>query len=128
LADVSVVSGNGGVLRLEPSSSAEGMRAGVVGVDSDSLLTVEVLADQEANDHLPASGVAVHLVSLDGPSCGRGESERCGPTERSQQPLVGGTPFTDLLQPGERWSGVGWQVEVLDQAGDTWVVEMRPTT
>ncbi len=127
LVDVVVVPSDGGEVELAPRTAAEGPRIGVVGLDDHRLLTIELVVDRGFDEHLPADGLAVHLVDLGGATCGRNPTERCGPLERSQRPLVGSPPHTDLLTPGESWVGEGWRVQALDD-GPRWRVAVVPSS
>jgi hypothetical protein len=126
-ADAVTVPDGGREVQLAARTAGEGPRVAVVGLDEHRLLTIELVAATGFDDHLPAGGVAVHLVNIGGPACGRPTDERCGPLERTQQPLVGDAPYADLLQPGESWTGEGWHVRVLD-AGPRWRVAVRPAS
>jgi hypothetical protein len=81
----------------------------VISLDDRRFITVELLTADGFDDHLPASGVAVHLI--DGSD-----------STRTQTPLVGLAPYTDLLTPGETLTSNGWRVAV----GDGWRVTMQP--
>ena len=111
VADVLVAPRNGGSVTLQPSTGSEGLRLLVLPVDASSFLTVEVLTADGLDAHLPAAGVAVHLVTID------------GSTVLPIEPLVGDPPFTDLLQPSESLVIHGWSITV----GDGWRVSVEAT-
>jgi len=111
-ADVLVAPPGGGSATLQPSTGSEGLRLLVLPVDAVSFLAVEVLTADGFNAHLPADGVAVHRVTLD------------GSTVLPIEPLAGSPPFTDLLQPGELLVSHGWSITV----GDGWRVSAEPTS
>ena len=70
-------------------------------LDCCRFLTVELLTAEGFDDHLPADGVAVHLIE--------------GSTAlRTQTPLVGLAPYDDLLGVGESFVGMGWSVSIAD--------------
>jgi hypothetical protein len=100
-SDVTVIPKSGGTVTLSPSGGTTGTRLAVVGLDGHSFITVELLSADGFDDHLPATGVAVHLI------------EGSGATRR-QTPLIGLEPYDDLLREGETFSGNGWQVSVAD--------------
>jgi hypothetical protein len=106
---VAVIPAAGATVTLSPSSGATGTRMAVIGIDDDTFLTVEVLAAEGFDDHLPASGVAVHLIEG-------------SDATRTQTPLVGLAPYDDLLTPGETFAGNGWRIAV----GAGWTATMQP--
>ena len=59
---VAVIPATGATVTLAPSSGLTSPRMAVVGLDDHSFLTVELLAAEGFDDHLPATGVAVHLI------------------------------------------------------------------
>ena len=83
-------------ITLAPSTGDTGMRLLVLPVDADSFLTVELLEPEGYDDHLPESGLAVHLVRLDG----------------GIDPQIAAPPFTDLLGPGDTATVSGWRLTV----------------
>jgi M6 family metalloprotease-like protein len=87
---------------LAPSTGPSGTRVLVLPVDEHRVVTVELLTPTGYNAHLPEAGIAVHLVD---DSTGTG-------IDRTQQPLVGEPPFTDLLGAGERITVHGWTITV----------------
>ncbi len=106
---VTVIPAAGATVALEPSSGAASPRVAVVAIDDHRFLTVELLAAEGFDDHLPATGVAVHLIDGDDAT-------------RTQTPLVGVAPFDDLLTVGETWTGLGWQVAI----GTGWATTIEP--
>ena len=84
---------------LSPSNGTSGTRLAVVELDHRSFMTIELLAAEGLDDHLPASGVAVHVI-------------KGSDTTRAQMPLVGVAPYDDLLTPGETFTANGWRVSV----------------
>jgi len=106
---VAVVTPTGSTVTLAPSNGTSGTRLAVISLDDDRFITVELLVADGFDDHLPASGVAVHLI------------EGSGPT-RTQTPLVGLAPYADLLAAGETLTSTGWRVAV----GDGWNVTVQP--
>jgi hypothetical protein len=100
---VSVIPPSGGSVVLAPSNGRSGTRLAVIALDGERFITIELLMAAGLDDHLPASGVAVHLIAgSDG--------------TRTQSPLVGVAPFDDLLTSGETLSTNGWGIVV----GDGW--------
>lgn len=110
--DVLVAPPEGGSATLQSSTGSVGLRLLVLPVDARSFLAVELLTADGFDAHLPADGVAVHLVTLD------------GSTVLPMEPLVGNPPFTDLLQQGESLVTHGWSITV----ADGWRVSAEPTT
>jgi hypothetical protein len=107
---VAVVPPSGGTVTLAPSGGTSGTRLAVVGLDAHTFITVELLVADGFDDHLPASGVAVHLI--DGSDA-----------TRTQTPLVGVPPYDVLLGPGESLVTNGWRISVA--AG--WKATLEPT-
>jgi len=106
---VAVVPREGSTVTLAASKSTSGTRLAVIALDDRRFIAVELLTADGFDDHLPASGVAVHLIE--------GSN-----STRTQTPLVGLAPYTDLLTPGETLTSNGWRVAV----GDGWRVTMQP--
>ena len=106
---VTVIPPEGASVTLSSSTGTTGKRLAVVVLDDHRFLTIELLTASGFDDHLPASGVAVHLVDTSTP-------------ERTQTPMVGQPPFNDLLTPGETFSALEWSVAV----ADGWRVTVRP--
>jgi len=106
---VAVVPRDGSTVTLAASKSTSGTRLAVIALDDRRFIAVELLTADGFDDHLPAFGVAVHLIE--------GSN-----STRTQTPLVGLAPYTDLLIPGETLTSNGWRVAV----GDGWRVTMQP--
>ncbi len=106
---VVVVPPTGATVSLEPSAGGASPRVAVVALDDHSFLTIELLAGDGFDDHLPATGVAVHLINGDDAT-------------RTQTPLVGTAPYNDLLTVGETFTGSGWRVAV----GAGWSTTIQP--
>ena len=98
-AAVAIVPASGRTLTLAPSGGGSGTRLGVIPLDDHRFITVEVLTAEGLDDHLPASGVAMHLI--DGSSA-----------TRTQTPLVGVAPFANLVVPGQTFTSNGWSIAV----------------
>ena len=107
---VVAIPSSGGTVTLAPSSGPSGTRLAVVAIDDRRFLTIELLTADGLDDHLPASGVAVHLI---------GDSD----ASRTQTPLVGLPPYDDLLGVGETFVGDGWSVAI----ADGWRATIQPT-
>lgn len=101
VSGIAVVPPSGVTVTLASSNGTSGSRVAVIGLDADRFITVELLMAAGFDAHLPASGVAVHLIDGSGPT-------------RTQTPLVGLAPYTDLLGPGETFSSNGWRISVAD--------------
>lgn len=107
------VAGDAGVdATLVSSTDSSGTRLIVLPVDDTTFLTVEWRDDAGYDDHLPAPGVAVHLVV-----------EQAGVIQ-SIDPAFGSAPFLDLVQPGDSLTVDGWSI-VVAAAGR---VSARPAT
>ena len=107
---VAVVPATGSTVTLAPSSAARRAHGWPsIELDDHRFLTVELLVAEGFDDHLPASGVAVHLI--DGSD-----------STRTQTPLVGLAPYDDLLTAGETFTGNGWSISV----ADGWRVTIHP--
>ncbi len=106
---VTVVPPAGVTVALAPSTGPASPRVAIVPLDDHRFLTIELLSAEGFDDHLPATGVAVHLIDGADPS-------------RTQTPLVGVAPFDDLLTVGETFSGLGWQVTI----GTGWKATIEP--
>ena len=85
---------------LAPSSGELGTRMIVLDRGGGPVYTVELLTDDGLDGHLPAAGVAVHEVGLADGSI------------LQIVPMIGEPPYTDLLQPGERYVVDGWEIGV----------------
>jgi hypothetical protein len=109
---------------LAPSTDRGGQRLAVLEVDAERFLTIEVLDNSGYNAHLPAPGVAVHLVDQRPDVCRTRAGEAvCTNELRHQTPLGSAAPNTDLFGPGERWQGEGWTVNVVS-AGPVWIIDV----
>ena len=106
---VAVVAPSGRTVTLAPSAGTSGTRLAIVALDDHRFITVELLTAEGLDDHLPASGVAVHLIDGSGPT-------------RAQTPLVGLAPYDRLVVPGQTFTAEGWSVTV---AAD-WRATIRP--
>lgn len=108
---------DGGTIALAPSMSMAGMRLVVLAVDDSQFLTIELLTADGFNDHLPADGIAIHRVDV-----------RDGVVQNSA-PLVGETPYADLLEVGGEIEADGWRITVDAGIGAgpaaTWTVSVR---
>jgi hypothetical protein len=103
---VAVIPRSGATITLSPSNGTSGTRLAVVELDHRRFMTVELLAAQGLDDHLPATGVAVHLIEG-------------SDATRTQTPLVGVAPYDHLLTPGETFTANGWRVSVATGWGAT---------
>ena len=101
ISAVSIVPTSGSTVTLAPSGADSGTRLAVIAVDNHRFITVELLAAEGLDDHLPASGVAVHLIEGDGAT-------------RTQTPLVGLAPYDDLVVQGQTFTGNGWSIAVAE--------------
>jgi hypothetical protein len=113
-SSVAVVPPTGATVELAPSNGRSGRRLAVIALDDQRFITIELLVNEGFDSHLPASGIAVHLID-----------EQSGPDgTRTQTPLVGLAPYDDLLAQGETLTSMGWRIAV----GDSWSVTMQPVT
>ena len=96
---VVVIPPTGATVDLAPSGGSTSPRVAVVALDDHRFLTVELLEAEGFDNHLPATGIAVHLIEGDDAT-------------RTQTPLVGVAPYDDLLTAGETFTGMGWRVAV----------------
>ncbi|HEX2783606.1 MAG TPA: hypothetical protein VHN36_08475 [Ilumatobacteraceae bacterium] len=106
---VKVVPPNGGIVALAPSNGSSGTRLAVIALDDHRFLTIELLVAEGLDAHVPASGIAVHLIEG-------------SDATRTQTPLVGRPPYDDLLAPGETLTSHGWSIAI----GDGWRVTAHP--
>ena len=104
---------DGGEATLRPSNepAAGAPRLLVLPDGADAFLAVEVLAATGLDDHLPYTGLTVHSVAADASSI---------------DPLVGDTPFTDLLRDGSTITVHGWTLTVTEQTDASWRVTATP--
>jgi hypothetical protein len=107
---IAVVPPAGITVTLAPSTGRSGTRLAVVALDDHRFLSIEVLTAEGYDDHLPASGLAVHLIDTAG-------------KERTQTPLIGLPPFDQLLTPGHTFTTMGWSITL----GDGWRVTVHPS-
>jgi hypothetical protein len=106
---VVVIPASGAAVTLSVSGGESGTRLAVVELDDDTFITVELLTADGFDDHLPATGVAVHLVAG-------------SDATRTHTPLVGVPPYDDLLTEGETFTGNGWRIAV----GTGWTATIQP--
>ena len=106
---VTVIPTDGGTVALAPSNGSSGTRLAVIALDDHRFLTIELLMAAGFDDHLPASGIAVHLIAG-------------SDATRAQTPLVGRPPYDDLLAAGETLSSHGWTITI----GAGWQVSAHP--
>ena len=106
---VAAIPRSGSTVTLAPSNGSSGTRLAVIELDDHRFITVELLTATGFDDHLPASGVAVHLIEGNDAT-------------RIQTPLVGVPPYDDLLAPGETLTSNGWSITV----GDGWRATIQP--
>jgi hypothetical protein len=107
---------------LSPSHGPKGTRLLILPLDEFRFITVELLDNTGFNDHLPESGIAIHLIDQRPEACYRtGSDAPCVNELRQQTPLRTISPHTDLLGAGEEWSGQGWTVRV-EESGPVWTV------
>ena len=78
-------------------------RLAILPLDDDRFLTVEYITATGLDDHLPESGIAVHLIS---------DAEGTD-VLRIQETLGSPAPYTDLLGAGEQLTVQGWTIEVI---------------
>jgi len=106
---VAVIPRSGATITLSPSNGTSGTRLAVVELDHRRFMTVELLAAEGLDDHLPATGVAVHLIEG-------------SDATRTQTPLVGVAPYDHLLTQGETSTADRWRVSV----DARWAVTIQP--
>ena len=117
VGDVVVAAATGPTsVELSPSTGPSGTRLVLAPIDDHRMLTVEYLTPTGFDDHLPAAGVAIHLI----------DDSAGTDVLRVQDTLGSDPPHTDLLGAGEEWAGHGWQVRV-DQVGDVVRLAVAPT-
>jgi hypothetical protein len=123
-----VVPAAGAAVSLSPSVLGK-VAVAVVALDAFRLLTVELLVPAGYDDHLPAAGVAVHLVDQSPAACGHTDGTPCTGLDRRQVVLGSAAPHTDLLTTGEVLEVEGWRIEVTAVAtdGGSATVALRPT-
>lgn len=124
LASMAVADG-AGTFPLVPSNSAEGPRVLVLPIDDARFLTVEALTNTGFDAHLPRSGIVVHEIDQSPTACRSGADTPCLNEYRSQLPISGTRPFTDLLGDGSTWSGGGWSISVSSSGNGSWTVSVN---
>ncbi len=85
-------------VHLAASSGEHGTRLLVLDDGAGSLDTVELLTADGFDDHLPASGIAVHEVRI------------VNGVMEPMTPMVGSSPFVALLQPGDEVHVGKWTI------------------
>ncbi len=108
---VVVIPSTGGTVTLAPSNGPSGTRLVVIELDDHRFITVELLIAEGFDEHLPASGVAVHLIE---------END----ATRVQTPLVGVPPFDKLLTAGKALTTHGWRIVI----GEGWRATIQPVS
>jgi hypothetical protein len=113
---------------LSPSTSPDpGPRLAVVPLDATRLLTVELRTPVGPDAHLDAPGVSVHLVDQSPRPGDTGcAAVACRGQHRLQRPLVGASPFLDLLTTGEEIEVEGWRIRVVEVSPTTSRVALTP--
>lgn len=119
--------GGGRNVTLRPSTSDRGTRAVVIPLDGYRLLTAELLTPDGLDAHLPAAGVAVHLIDQSPSACGHAGDAACTGVERRQIVLTGRSPHTDLLTAGEQLTTDGWTIAVESIEGGEATLALTPT-
>lgn len=105
-----VVATSAVTVELSASQGEKGTRLLILDNGAGSLVTVEVLMADGLDDHLAATGIAVHEAHvLDG-------------ALEPMTPLVGNPPYTDLLRPGAELKVGKWTLTV----SADWTVSARP--
>lgn len=128
LTDVAIAAAGTGTVRLAPSNTSSGTRLLVLPLDDLRFISVEVLGNVGNHSYLPASGVIVHEIDQRPTACRAGaDTTPCLNEYRTQVPLSGTRPFTDLLGDGSTWSGEGWAIEIQRTGDSLWVIEYRRT-
>lgn len=106
---VAVIPRSGSTVTLAPSNGSSGTRLAVIELDDHRFITVELLTATGFDDHLPGSGVAVHLIEGNDAT-------------RIQTPLVGEPPYDHLLTAGQTLTSHGWTITV----GGGWGATLQP--
>lgn len=125
-SDVTVAT-TGGTFRIQPSTASAGVRLLVLPLDETRFLTVELLEATGFNDHLPHSGIVVHEIDQTPTACSDRGGRPCLNEYRLQYPVSGTVPYTDLLQAGATWSGLGWSITHLVRTDSGWDVTVERT-
>ncbi len=121
-----------GTFGLRPSTGTAGLRLLVLPVDDTKFVTVEFLPTTGYDDHLPAAGIAVHLVDQSPEACGRAASAAlCVGIDRKQIVLGSTAPHLQLLHLAESAMTVqGWTIRLvanITSTTDQAQVEVTPT-
>ena len=97
-----VVATDEAAVKLSSSNGDRGARLLVLDNGDGGFYTVELLAANGLNDHLPADGIAIHSVHIiDG-------------ALEPMTPEIGSPPYLALLQPTTRYLLDGWELSVSD--------------
>lgn len=99
MADVWVAPFDVAAVTVAPAAGDSGTRLAVLPTAA-GFLTVELRTADGFDDHLPAGGVAVHRVTMQ------------GGVVTDITPLVGEAPYTRLLQPGDSLQTDEWAISV----------------
>lgn len=110
MGDVWVADSAGEPVTLAASTGPTGTRLLVVPLDDHRALTVELLVDSGYDDHLPTSGVVVHLVDDSPAQCGA--TTRCTDLERVQQIVAADSGDRTLLRAGDTVTVSGATISV----------------
>lgn len=121
---VHVADASGDRVDLAPSTGTSGTRMLVVPVIEHQALTVELLTDSGFDDHLPASGVVVHVVDDSPASCG--SVTRCGALDRRQLIVGMAGSGNALLRAGDAIEHTGWKVTVESITAERATVVVSP--
>lgn len=106
-----------GAARISLHSPGERDRVemAVMRLDRHRVLTIEVVADAGDNDHLPESGVAVHLIEWDPEVCADpGDDGLCTGVDRRVTVLMSADSSGEVLAPGQAIRYGNVIVEVVD--------------
>ncbi len=103
------VSTDDATVSLSASNGDRGTRLLVLDNGDGEFYTVELLAAEGLNAHLPATGIAVHEVKI------------VGGAVEPMSPMIGGPPYLALLQPGAALKVGQWALTVTAD----WTVSAR---
>lgn len=116
IVEVDARSGTPDRVQLSPSTGSTGTRVALVVIDDHHMLSVELLADTGFDDHLPRTGVVVHVVNDSPEQCGT--TTRCADLQRVQQ-IVGGDAANagnavdrTLLGGGDTVTWADWRLSI----------------
>jgi hypothetical protein len=129
LDDIAIVTvGDGTKIDLSASTGRSGTRAAVVALDDQRLIVVEVLVNENANDHLPGPGIAVHLIDQSVQACDSPSASPCTGQYRRHRPLAEESlhPGIPLLGQGDRLEFESVEVRVLRVDGSGGRVAIGP--